>query len=58
MRRLVDQEERKEEVSKMERRRQRLVAEIVMLERKIITININIIIIIIIIITINAIFQG
>ena len=33
MRRLVDQEERKEEVSKRERRRQRLVAEIVMLER-------------------------
>ena len=50
MRRLVDQEERKEEVSKRERRRQRLVAEIVMLERKIITI-INMI-------TINAIFQG
>ena len=49
MRRLVDQEERKEEVSKRERRRQRLVAEIDMLERKIITINI---------IIINAIFQG
>ena len=50
MRRLVDQEERKEDVSKRERRRQRLVAEIVMLERKIITI-INMI-------TISAIFQG
>ena len=40
MRRLVDQEERKEELSKRERRRQRLATKIFMLERNIIFINI------------------